>query len=384
MSDARKMQVCFEELAAGFLHPLLSGGEVRVGRPLAPGMLSHFALARPSDMMVDQEIYRRVHDDASELAPLRALPWPDRGVMALTMAAYDMLAVTDPSLERWLGRRARKTIMSWVDFFLAQAGAPRTRGEALARHAVLARILELKRQDVVAENWGFTHKYLGRPVPQGFFTRPRWVEERRSQPSPISLWESLDPELETRRRLRTLLSRSPVTELLRTDLFPDLVFGTASLAVLSDDLVRSGIARAMVAEGPAVAAPFGHALRMLAAQSPPPRLLFYPLALIYEAHVIAALDAHASKEAIFGSADSPDAALFLAILPAIMGAPDDLGALLDLDPDDLALLRRHAGRLDGAVGAEASSLAVALIDQAEPPRLEHERDAEPPHEVATR
>ena len=111
-------------------------------------------------------------------------------------------------------------------------------------------------------------------------------------------------------------------------------------------------------------------------------LLYYPIALLYEMHVIAALDARSGNESIFARPSHPDEALFCAVLPALVGAPDDLGALLELDPDDLLRVRRLAADLDQRVGEDAARQAVQMIDYAAPPALDHERDPEPSSEPA--
>jgi hypothetical protein len=375
MSDATKIQARFQSFAADFLHPLLAGGPATAGQPLTPGMLEHFSLANSGDATIDREIYDLIHAEASEIAPLRALVWPERGVMALVMAAHNLVAVTDPKLDRMFARGARTKALEYADWLIDAAGPPTTRGEALARHVFLSRFVTMSRTDVVVKNWAYTYRFFGRPVPPRVVAMPRvrMVRQEKTDQGILHLFDELDAELSIRSRVHELVHRSPVTEILHTDLFGPPTMGLAALAVLSDDLVRNGIARMLVSHGPSVMSPLGSALATLADQRPPPRLLFYLLALIYEAHVIAVLDARAGKEPVFTRPPTDDARLFLAVLPAMVGAPDDLGALLDLDPDDLALLRRRAGELDGMAGAEASKRAVALVDYAEPPRLDHER-----------
>jgi hypothetical protein len=375
VSDATKIQARYQSFAAEFLHPLLAGGSAIAGQPLTPGMLEHFALASSDDVDVDRGIYDLVHREASEIAPLRALSWPERGSMALAMAAHNLVAVTDPKLDRLFARGARTKALHYADWLIDAAGAPTTRGECLARHVVLSRFIRLSRTDVVVKNWAYTYRFFGRPVPPRVVAMPRvrLVRQEKSDRSLLALFDALDAELSINLRLRALVHRSPVTELLSTELFGSPPIGTAALSVLSDDLVRNGIARALVARGASVMSPFGEALARLDGERPPPKMAFYLLALVYEAHVIAVLDARAGREPVFTRPADDNARLFLAVLPAMVGAPDDLGALLDLDPDDLLALRRRAGELDSQAGGDASKRAVALVDYAEPPRLDHER-----------
>ncbi len=367
------MQARYEEFARDFIHPVLVGGVVQVGRPLTPGMLDVFGALRPVDVEVDRAIIDRLHETGSLLAPLRSLPWPARGLAALMMAAHNLVASTDPSLDRWGGRGAVSKMLEWADWFLDRAGAPQTRGEALARHGFLSRFLDLRREDVTARNWAFTHRYLGRPVPDGFFTRPRWVQITKEQPGVLQLWDVLDGDFDAATRRRRLLHRSPVTSLLRTDLESDLRFSGSILAVLSDDLVRNGVARELVAQGRSTMAPLGRALRRLAAVDPPTSFLYYGLALIYEMHVIGILDTRPGREPDLARPTTQDEAFFCAVLPAMAGAPDELEGLLDLDHSDLERVRGRAAHLDAQLEPELVRHAIAVVERATPPRLDHER-----------
>jgi hypothetical protein len=378
----RKIQERFESFVREFMVPVMIGGRVELGRVVTPGMLDAFALSRTSDVALDRTIVDALQRFGAEIAPMRSIPWPDRGLSALAMACHCLAFVTDPALDRAGSRGARKRVLEFVEWFVEAAGAPSTRGQALVRHAFLSRFLESRREDVTASNWGFTHRYLGRPMPEGFFTKPRWVEVASNATPIFDLWQRLDPELVAELSLDRLLARSPVTALLRFDLLAEVSFGTAALAVLSDDLVRNGIARALVGAGTRAMKPLGRALKSFYAEQPPPSLLYYPIALVYEMHVIAALDARSGNESIFARPSNAEEALFCAVLPALVGAPDDLGALLDLDPDDLLRVRRLAADLDQRVGEDAARHAVAMIDYAAPPALDHERDEHVPSEPA--
>ncbi|RLB51217.1 MAG: hypothetical protein DRJ42_17300 [Deltaproteobacteria bacterium] len=370
MNDATKTQLAYEDFAARFVRPLLTGeGPTVVGRPLTPGMLDHFAVASSSDSETDRVIYDFLHGSASELTPVRALHWPERGSVALAMAAHDLIAVTDPKLDRAFARGARDDVLEYVDWLIDAAGAPATRGEALCRHALIGRFLSLSRADVVVKNWAYTYRFFGRPVPPRVVAMPkvRMVRQEKTEPSLLDVFQGLEADLPLRRRLRELVRRSPVTQMLRTDLFGAPNIGQAALAVLSDDVLRGGIARRLVRDGAAVMKPFGEALEALYQGRPPPQLLFYLIALIYEVHVVAILGARAGQRSPFGVATDPGAKLFAAILPALLGAPDDLESFLDLDPDDLTAVRKAAGTMDGVAGNDAVRHAVAIIDYAEPP-----------------
>jgi len=378
MTPSQKVHARYERFASLFLRPLLAGGTMIVGRPVAPGMLEHFSLARPSDSGTEHDIYERLLTTANQFAPVKGLRWPDPGPTALAMAGHNLLAATDPMLGRWPGPKAKRKMLEWSGWLLDRASAPRTRGEALARHAILERLLLVRREDVVVRNWGFTHKYLGRPIPSGFLNKPRWVRENRDRRTLRDLI-SEQGDVDAGLVLQTLIRRSPMTELLRPDLYDTFRFGTASLAILSDDLLRNSVARDLAKEGFRAAESLGEALHVLYESNPPPRMLYYALALVYEMQVIAALDRQPPPPPLEVGESGMERGqqLFYAVLPAVLGAPDDLGALLDLDPDDLARLRVRAQHLDSVLSDSASQLAVAILDRAEPPHLIHERDSDP-------
>jgi hypothetical protein len=344
-------------------------------------MLEHFALARASDSEVERDIHERLVSTACRFAPVKGIRWPERGAMALSMVCHNVLASTDPLLERWPGRRARATIVDWSEWLLERASAPRTRGEALCRHAIIDRFLSTRREDVVAKSWMFTHRYLGRPVPGGFLTRPRAARMTRTRSSLFSLLypaagADADDANEANEELGALIHKlvtySPVTALLNPKRLSDFRFGTATLAVLSDDLLRNGLARRIVGEGLDVMESYGRALRELYESGAPPRMVYYAFALIFESHVIAILDrAPPQQDLAFGCV------LCRALVPALLGAPDDLTALLDLEPPDLERLRNEAMKIDAATPNPVSELAVAIVDYVEPPHLLHERDNPP-------
>lgn len=375
MSADERAQKVYERFAGSFLAPLLGakdedgapiGEQVVVGRPLGPGVLEDFAATRPSDPQLDAALFDALHAQASELAPVEALPYPERGTIALSVACYNLLAMTDPALDRALARRARPVVLQWVDALLDAVDAPSTRGEVLSRHAVVSRFLLLRRHDVVVTNWAYTYRYYGRPVPPRVVAWPklRRVETSERQRELRELLQAIDAEgtLAIESRLRTLLSRSPATELLRTDLASDLRFGTAPLAMLSDPDLRYGLARELARQGLGrVAEPLGRALDALDANETPPQWLSPALALVWEVHALGCLEAHRGEVREPTSPSYP-ARVFLAVLPAVVrAAPGGIGALMELSEDDRNRLQERASALSRAVGMRANEKAWSLV-----------------------
>ncbi|MEO0324901.1 MAG: hypothetical protein AAF447_18200, partial [Myxococcota bacterium] len=272
-------------------------------------------------------------------------------------------------LDRAFARGARPKILGYADALLDEVHPPRTRGEALARHAFVARLLAVVREDTVVKSWAATYRFYGRPPPGNVVAAPklRFVREDRTRsPLPGLLVSSDEAEaLRLGPRLRTLLTRSPLTELLHPELAPDLVFGQAALAVLSDPSLRYGLAQALVLEGTGrVAQPFGHALRKLSALGPPPAYLRAALSFIAELLVLEVLDERAGHT----PKDEPavgDEELFSAVLPALVTYEGPLSTLVDLTTVDRAAVERRAERLATLAGDDAVAFARSLLERAD-------------------
>jgi hypothetical protein len=65
--------------------------------------------------------------------------------------------------------------------------------------------------------------------------------------------------------------------------------------------------------------------------------------------------------------ETPEAALFGAILPAVLGQPTALSPLVDLAPPDLQKLRERAQALDQAIDPAVVKVAMQLVTLARHP-----------------
>lgn len=371
MSDAAKVMARFEEYAGGFLHPLMTGGAASIGRPLPPSFLDTFALARPTEPVADQETFDAMHRVAAGVAPPRVLPYPDRGAQALAMAVHNLVAVTDPKLDRTFARRTRPVMLAWVDGLVAAAGLPETRGEVLARHAVVSRAALLRRRDVVVTNWAYTYRFFGRPVPKNVVAMPklRFVKQQKTERALLPLFEELQAttDLELSGRFRAILSRSPLTEILRLDLCARWRFGAATLAVVSDSQLSYGLARELARGGlPRDAARFGAALVDLADERPPAGALFHALAFLIDLMLVDTLDARMNRDEPFGGVADPDARLFAALLPTVLSSPGPFASRLVMSDDDTPRIARRAHRLAAVAGEDARARALSILKRAVP------------------
>jgi hypothetical protein len=368
LSDQDKVHALYQELVTHFLDPLLNGGVAQCTRALPPAALEHFSLARPVETTVEGSILEALARLSSELAPVELVELAERGLMATLMAVHNLYWLTDPELDRAFARGAREPVREWVFELIQAIGMPRTRSGALGRHVILDRALGLEREDTVVKNWAYTYRFYGRPPPKNVVALPklRFVREDKTQRGLLELALEGTPEVDLETPLRALVARSPITQILHHDLSPNLRFGQASLAVLSDHVLRSGIVQELVKRGTGhVAQPFGHALRVLSAEDPSPQHLFVAVALIAELQILEVLDERAGHRPRSEPAVG-DEELFAAVLPALFEIRGPLQGLVMLNPGDAAELRQRAAKLAQQAGDDAVAMARAILERAQP------------------
>ena len=361
-AESTRLQQAFDDLVTGFLTPLLAGGAVQLGRPIAPAALQHFEHARPSDSDAEWRMLDALHAAATAVAPLRAQPRLDPATLALAIACHDLLFLTDPELAGWPARRAKPVIERWIDQAVGLAGLPATRTDALVRHAIVTRLLDVERTDVVVKNWAYTYRFFGRPVPPRVVAMPRlrFVRRTESRLDLSAMLQATGEELGP--RLRAVLACSPLTELLRFRLASPLALGPGAGAVLSDPVLRGAVARALASDDVAATAEaWSAALARLAdpaAQPVAPALAFYAIALLFEAHVFAALDRDERRRKSVGRG------AFAAVLPVVLGLP--LGSLfLSSPPVEAALVAARATACKSACSEQEARLVWGLAQQAQ-------------------
>jgi len=376
VADTEKIHLLFEAFFDGFVHPLFTGGVAQQVRAIAPGCLEHFGLARATDPDKEFEVLRAMHERAAEICPVGALPFPDHGVMAIAAAAHDLAMLTDPQLDRAISRGARPTVLAWVDEIVAAIRMPTTRGALLARHVMLETLLAASREDTKVTNWAYTYRFYGRPPPANVVAMPklRAVREEKTKKNLLELLLEHE-DLDLRSRVRQLVSRSPVTELLRSELCPDLQFGAATLAALSDSTLRTGIVQEIVKQGTGdIAQPFGHALRLLSAIGPPPEYLYVALVFLAELQLLEVMDARKGHQPKSEPAVGAEE-LFAAVLPALFLHEGALRPVLDLAEPDLDKVRQRAEERRRQAGADAVEFARAIMNRAQPLHSQSRRPA---------
>ncbi len=365
MSDTEKLQQRFDALITDFVAPLLAGGTVLLDQAIAPGAIGYFQHANSGDSAADADIFDRLHRGASSIAKVTTVPWPSRDLLLIAMAAHNLVLLTDPMLDRAFARGAMGQIATWIDQIVDAIGPPTTRADALARHALLDPLPALRRRDVVAKSWAYTYRFTGRKADDSVFSRPIFGRFRESETftDVTTLLGEVDEHtsLGVFRRLRDLLSRSPVTELLRLELCQEFRFGLAALSVLSDDSIRGGIARAIVERGEWKAAPrLGRALADPMLHHAPPAHLYYALALAFEIQMTATLDVPGPNLPQGLDLTDPDTARYAAVLPAFFEDDTMLDEIRAFDDTDRADVQDRCARL-ASVLPPAVRLEVAPL-----------------------
>lgn len=350
-----KMQAAYDALAERFVMPLLEGGRVEIGRPIAPGCASFFSQTVPTSEDARLRIFTALIDASDEIHDIETVPFPGGTLMWLAAAAHDLCALTDPSLDRVFVRGARQTIAAWADRWIELVPPPTTRGDALARHALLAPLLRLSRTDTVVKNWAYTYRFFGRKPPANVVALPtiRFVRTFENAVGMDTLLDK-DPSLELGRRYGALVSRSPVTQLL--EMREGFRFSITTLTVLADVGLRSGVAKAL-SRAEDAGSVLGAAIAVPELQAHP-ELLRIALAFVLELHVIRALDGSVPK-----GARTEDAMLFDALLLSAFEDDDSIETLRLLDDGDRAVLQAHVERTRQMVPQAVAQTARGLFER---------------------
>ena len=128
MADTEKLQRRYDALIADFVSPLVTGGTVMLHQAVAPGSIGYFEHANTGDANANREIFDALHRVASTIAPVQTVPWPDRDLLLLAMAAHNLVLITDPEMDRVFARGARRKIVDWIDDIIDAIAPPNTRG----------------------------------------------------------------------------------------------------------------------------------------------------------------------------------------------------------------------------------------------------------------
>lgn len=161
-----------------FLLPLVSGGQLAIDRPLSRRGVE--ALARADHAGGDSlertavaSLSAARQEALTALVPVAPLPRLDEATWRLGGAVHNLLALAHPGIARGVGADARLERVATEATALAALGPPRTLGETLERHSLVARLAEIVRLDRAVRYWLGHQTFIGRPPPSRVLALPR-------------------------------------------------------------------------------------------------------------------------------------------------------------------------------------------------------------------
>lgn len=360
---SKETQKAFDTLMSDVLVPLLTGGLVKLTRFFHPSVAETFAFGEFTSAEHEASIREALKRRVSELIEPQVLPFPELATMQMIMAGHNLVALTDPKLDRTFARGAIPKVRAWTEEIIGAVKPPRTRGQALVRHVFVDAFTTLRRKDTTVRNWAYTYRFPGRPPAANVVALPRlrFVKQSVERVPAVDLVEAN----ELGRLWARWIRQSPITQLLA---MPDtLELGIDELAVLSDSRLRYGIACKLAREvrDRSFAEPLGNALVELMSRSPKPEELLPAVLFCAELH---ALELMRTDEDLLSLA-SPGAQLYAALLGRLqMNAR--LREFVALEEVDMRRLRARAeaaaqvpkevmAQVDGIIGVLISGQALA-------------------------
>lgn len=200
------------EFLERFVHPLVAGGTLEVGRPIAVAELDELEreLAHASEAVVAVDDARAgVLVDLVVRPPALLL---ERDELELCAALHNVLFLAHPRADSWLATKgARKRVLETASLMAAQ---PLTtdRRRALARHGLLHNVFNVVRTDIKISWWTGSAQFYGQEPPTRLL---RWRSVRRvREETSTASYDQLLTSDEAAPVMATLLRRSPITHLL--------------------------------------------------------------------------------------------------------------------------------------------------------------------------
>lgn len=367
----------------GFVLPLVSGGEVRVGKPYRPGEVDAFVVDLPNASVEQVDV-----DDARERAiadlvvrtPSLVL---DDDELYLAAAVHNLLFLEHPQVDSWTTPESRLDRVRESARVFAHQGPAEDRYRLLARHSLLHNLFDLSRTDLLVTWWTGNARYFGQRPP-GRLTRWRGVRRVREETSVASYSELLgDPDVEG--IVADLVRLSPLTDLMAQPREGPALDWTFAVSVLRDaELARAVAYRSLeVTEGEgAFAAParMAAALDRFIDRGPVAADLRAVAAFLVHLNALIAVGESHDRDL-----DAPSAALTTALAPeraarrprglaTFFALPDAMSRVderlaeppgLRQDTRAYRRWRQHRGQVrvalgEGAVEALANRLASAL------------------------
>jgi hypothetical protein len=208
-----------ESFLAGFVHPLVAGGELHVGAPLGVEELAELRAeaAVGGDPTLASEELRRVEQARQARATeLWLYPVPttwDETSACLSAAIHNLLFFSHPDAARWSVSRVKRQRLIAFSASLLHRAAPSSAEEVVARHTIVGNLLRLQRRDVVVEYWAAIEEFRGQIPPARLLRWPRLRRLRHSEHTVSWLGEETLAD-DQQALLAQILALSPLSDLV--------------------------------------------------------------------------------------------------------------------------------------------------------------------------
>lgn len=258
-----------DRLFSTFVAPLVLGGEMNLARPI--GFQRAFTMNehhRPSDSAAWTNVGIARVRVARLLAPIDSLSELGAVEWALAAAFHDIVQSTHPQLASRFGGRRAQALVALSQKTIDRVPDVAHAGEALARHSLFARMMQVARTETKVSWWTGKASFIGVDPPKRLTA---WPDARRVQidKDPQRLERLTLPGTAHRNAmevaLRSFLLRTPLTDwasLTRT--WPDFVLTPQNLALSQTHAGRALVIRLLRTMSPgAVDEALGRALSPL-------------------------------------------------------------------------------------------------------------------------
>lgn len=201
-----------EALLDRFVLPLVKGGELSVGRPIAFDELRALEEQIPHASEKVVEVDEARHDVLADLVVRPPALVFDLDELALAAAVHNLLFLVHPRADSWsvTGSSRKKVIETAQE--MAARPLSHSRSRVLSRHALLHNVFDLTRVDTKVSWWTGSATFLGQRPP-GRLRAWKTVRRVREEQT-VATYDELLGTVEVAPVVSAILRRTPLTHLL--------------------------------------------------------------------------------------------------------------------------------------------------------------------------
>lgn len=195
-----------------FVLPLVKGGELAVGRPIALDELRRLEEQIPHASERVVEVDEARHDVLTDLVVRPPAQVFDIDELALAAAVHNLLFLVHPRADSWsVSGSARRRVIETAQE-MATRPISQSRSRMLARHALLHNLFDLTRVDTKVSWWTGSATFLGQRPP-GRLRAWKTVRRVREEQT-VATYDELLGTVEVAPVVSAILRRTPLTHLL--------------------------------------------------------------------------------------------------------------------------------------------------------------------------